>query len=130
MHQAGYPVLVPRRFPRWRPSPSSLATIADACELTSSELRVLRAVTEIDGVTSIAAALGVSRTTIRTHLRNLFQKTGAKGQADLIRLVVAVDSSLSGHRDASTEQQLGERFDLPAGAVLVRVQIRQEPGRQ
>jgi DNA-binding CsgD family transcriptional regulator len=88
----------PRRFPRWRPAPSSLETVADAYQLTSSELRVLRAVTEIDGVAPIAAALGVAPTTVRTHLHNLFEKTGAKGQADLIRLVVAVDCSLSGNR--------------------------------
>jgi DNA-binding CsgD family transcriptional regulator len=97
MYQAGHPVLVSGCFPRWRPRPSSLEIIADACELTSSELRVLRAVTEIDGVAPIAAALGVARTTIRTHLRNLFQKTGAKGQADLIRLIAAVDNSSSGN---------------------------------
>ena len=88
--------MVPRLFPRWRPTPSSIRTVAEVCKLTPGELRVLRAVIEIDGVAAIAATLGLSRATVRTHLHNLFQKTGAKRQADLIRLIAAVESS-SGH---------------------------------
>ena len=32
-------------------------------------------------------ALGIGNGTVKTHLRNLFQKTGVKHQADLVRLV-------------------------------------------
>jgi DNA-binding CsgD family transcriptional regulator len=56
-------------------------------KLTPTELRVLLAIAEIGGVPEVAAALGVADTTVRTHVGNLFEKTGAKRQADLVRLV-------------------------------------------
>jgi DNA-binding CsgD family transcriptional regulator len=55
--------------------------------LTPMELRVLLAIVEVGGVPQVAAALGVAGTTIKTHLGRLFEKTGAKRQADLVKLV-------------------------------------------
>jgi DNA-binding CsgD family transcriptional regulator len=37
-------------------------------------------------LTDAAAALGVARSTAKTHLDNIFSKTGVARQADLIRL--------------------------------------------
>jgi DNA-binding CsgD family transcriptional regulator len=53
--------------------------------LTLAERRVLRAVAQGLGPQDAADALGVSLTTIRTHLQNLFAKTGTTRQADLVR---------------------------------------------
>jgi DNA-binding CsgD family transcriptional regulator len=48
---------------------------------------VLLAVLEGGGsVADLADSLGVSRATAKTHLKHLFEKTGAKRRADLIRL--------------------------------------------
>ncbi len=61
--------------------------IASAYKLTKTELRVLLALVQLGGGPDIAEALGVGNGTIKTHLRHLFRKTGAKHQADLVKLV-------------------------------------------
>jgi len=65
-----------------------MEAIAMQYKLTPSELRVLRAVIEIGGVSAIADALGIKPATVRSHLHHVLQKTGAKRQIDLVKLVV------------------------------------------
>jgi DNA-binding CsgD family transcriptional regulator len=72
--------------------PSPPEAIAKAYRLTPSELRVLLAVVEIGGAPEVATALGVAETTVKFHLRRLFEKTGAKRQADLVKLVAGFAS--------------------------------------
>lgn len=55
--------------------------------LTVTELRILRSVVEIGGVREIAASLKISEDTARTHLRHLFDKTNARSQVELVKLV-------------------------------------------
>jgi DNA-binding CsgD family transcriptional regulator/PAS domain-containing protein len=69
--------------------------IGKAFKLTPTELRVLLAVVEVGGVPQVAAALGVADTTIKTHLGNLFEKTGARRQADLVKLVAGYSTPLT-----------------------------------
>jgi DNA-binding CsgD family transcriptional regulator/PAS domain-containing protein len=69
--------------------------IGKAFKLTPTELRVLLAIVEVGGVAKVAAALGVSEDTVKTHLGHLFEKVGAKQQADLVKLVAAYASPLS-----------------------------------
>jgi DNA-binding CsgD family transcriptional regulator len=57
--------------------------------LTPTEMRVLRAIVEIGGVPEVAMALGVAETTVKTHLGRIFGKTGARHQADLVKLVLS-----------------------------------------
>jgi DNA-binding CsgD family transcriptional regulator len=59
-------------------------------------LRVLLAIVEIGGVPEVAEALGIGDTTVRTHLGHLFEKTGAKRQADLVKLIAGFSSPLQG----------------------------------
>jgi DNA-binding CsgD family transcriptional regulator len=73
---------------------SPLETMSDLYQLTPSELRVLVAIVEIGGVPEVAPVLGISETTVKTHLRRLFEKTGTKRQADLVKLVAAFTSPL------------------------------------
>jgi DNA-binding CsgD family transcriptional regulator/PAS domain-containing protein len=67
--------------------PAPLEVIARRYGLTPTELRVLLGIVEVGGVPEVAEALGVSATTVRSHLARLFQKTGASRQADLVKLV-------------------------------------------
>jgi DNA-binding CsgD family transcriptional regulator len=76
--------------------PSPPEAIARAYKLTPTELRVLLAVVEIGGVPEVAEALGIGDATVRTHLGHLFEKTGAKRQADLVKLVAGFSSPLHG----------------------------------
>ena len=65
-------------------------------ELTPAELRVLMALVEIGGVPEVAPVLGIAETTVRTHLRHLFEKTGTSRQADLVKIVAGFASPLVG----------------------------------
>ncbi|MBN9023363.1 MAG: LuxR family transcriptional regulator, partial [Rhizobiales bacterium] len=66
--------------------PATPEIIARHYGLTPSELRVLLAVVEVGGVPDVAEALGVAETTVKTHLGNVFGKTGTSRQADLVKL--------------------------------------------
>jgi DNA-binding CsgD family transcriptional regulator/PAS domain-containing protein len=76
--------------------PSPPEVIAKTYGLTPSELRVLLAVVELGGAPEVAEALGVAETTVRFHLRRLFEKTGTHRQADLVKLVAGFSSPLAG----------------------------------
>ena len=67
--------------------PNPPGVIASAYKLTKAELRVLLALMQLGGGPEVAEALGVGSGTVKTHLRNLFRKTGTKHQADLVKLV-------------------------------------------
>ncbi|HEY7458834.1 MAG TPA: helix-turn-helix transcriptional regulator [Xanthobacteraceae bacterium] len=77
-------------------TPPLMKTVATLYRLTPTEIRVLQALVEIGGVPSVAEALGVSQTTIRTHLKNLFAKTGMRRQADLVKLIASHSSPFNG----------------------------------
>ncbi len=77
-------------------TPSPPEVIAKTYSLTPSELRVLLAIVEVGGVPETAAALGVAETTVKFHLRRLFEKTGAKRQADLVKLVAGFGNPFAG----------------------------------
>jgi DNA-binding CsgD family transcriptional regulator/PAS domain-containing protein len=67
--------------------PSPPAVIAKAYKLTPTELRVLLAIIEVGGVPEVAEALGIGETTVKTHLGRLYEKTGARRHADLVKIV-------------------------------------------
>jgi DNA-binding CsgD family transcriptional regulator len=69
--------------------PSSLEVIAKSYKLTPTELRVLLAIVEVGGVPKVSEAMGISVSTVKTHLGRLFAKTGTDRQADLVKLVAA-----------------------------------------
>ncbi|HKF99969.1 MAG TPA: helix-turn-helix transcriptional regulator [Xanthobacteraceae bacterium] len=77
-------------------APSPLEAIAKRHHLTPSELRVLLAIVEIGGAPEVAKALGISETTVKTHLRHIFEKTNTTRQADLVKLVARFASPLVG----------------------------------
>ncbi|MEI9905950.1 MAG: helix-turn-helix transcriptional regulator [Asticcacaulis sp.] len=63
-------------------------------DLTSAEARVFELVYKGLTRAEIAAALRIAASTVKTHMLHLFEKTGSRRQADIIRL--------------------GARFSLPA----------------
>jgi DNA-binding CsgD family transcriptional regulator len=66
---------------------SPVETIAKLYKLTPSEIRILLGVVEYDGIASVASTLGISQQTVRTHLKHIFEKTGKRRQAELVKLV-------------------------------------------
>jgi DNA-binding CsgD family transcriptional regulator len=71
-------------------APPPLEAIAKRYKLTAGEVRVLNAMLNINGVKAMAEVLGISEGTVRTHLHNLFRKTGTQRQADLVKLVAGL----------------------------------------
>ena len=80
--------------------------IARCFNLTPAELRVLFAVVKVGGVPEMAPALGISETTVKTHLQRLFEKTGTKRQAELVKLAAGFVSPLSPHSIPSDMREL------------------------
>lgn len=82
-----------RQIARFR-STQEVRPVADVAawsatfRLTPAEKRVAHALTEGKALTQIADGLGVSRTTIAFHIRNIFQKTGTERQAELVALLL------------------------------------------
>ena len=77
-----------------RPQTSS-AWLREAFGLTEAEITVAaRLAVGTGGLKSIAASLGVSVSTIRTHLQRAFDKTGTHRQAELVRLLLTHESGL------------------------------------
>ena len=77
-----------------RTAPLSLDELARQYQLTAGELRVLGAMIEVGGVPEAACALKLSPATVRTHLRHVFEKTGVRRQADLVKLIASYPSPI------------------------------------
>ena len=69
---------------------SPLEEVAKLHKLTASEVRVVDAVLKVNGVRAIADLLGLSQATVKTHLHNVFRKTGTKRQSDLVKLAAGM----------------------------------------
>jgi DNA-binding CsgD family transcriptional regulator len=76
-------------------APAAPEAIAKAYQLTPTELRVLLAIVEVGGAPEVAEALGIGEGTVKFHLKRLFAKTGARRQADLVKLVAGFVSPLA-----------------------------------
>lgn len=64
-------------------------------DLTPAECRVAERLIHGDRLAEAAIRLGVSHNTTRTHLRNIFQKTGTSHQSELIGLLASGLSQVS-----------------------------------
>lgn len=60
--------------------------------LTPAEVRVFELIADGASTHEAADALGVARSTLRTHLLRVFAKTGVNRQADLIRMATALSA--------------------------------------
>jgi DNA-binding CsgD family transcriptional regulator len=76
--------------------PHPLEAIASAFKLTPAEMRVLMMIVQVGGVPEVAPVLGISETTVKTHLQRVFAKTGTSRQADIVKLVAGYMSPFSG----------------------------------
>lgn len=72
------PAAAQPRFPT-----DALATVYD---LTPAESRIFELISEGLSPEEIASDIGVAKSTVRTHLLRVFEKTGCKRQADLVQL--------------------------------------------
>jgi DNA-binding CsgD family transcriptional regulator len=75
---------------------SAQQAVAEQYSLTPAEARVLAALMETGGVNDIASSLELSAATVRTHLRHIFEKTGVRRQADLVKLITSYPAPILG----------------------------------
>lgn len=73
------PAAAPPQMPR-----DALVLLYD---LTPAEARVTELICEGLTVTEIGDRLGIAETTVKTHLKRIFDKTGCRRQVELVRLV-------------------------------------------
>ena len=78
------PATAPGRMPA-----DALAVLYD---LTPAETRIFELITEGQTQGAIADALGIARSTVKSHLLQVFAKTGCKRQLDLVKLVSGLRS--------------------------------------
>jgi DNA-binding CsgD family transcriptional regulator len=52
-------------------------------------------IVQLGGVPEVAPVLGISETTVKTHLQHVFDKTGTRRQADLVKLVAGYMNPLA-----------------------------------
>jgi len=71
---------------------AAIATFVQRFHLTPKEAEVLQTVVEVGGVPQAADVLGLSPATVRTHVTSIFNKSGVRRQADLIRLLMEMKS--------------------------------------
>ncbi|WP_421088504.1 response regulator [Pseudochrobactrum sp. MP213Fo] len=71
-----------------RPATPNFTKLAEAYGLTPAEIRIIQALSKGGKLTQIAADLGVSRSTVAFHMRNIFEKTGTGRQTELVALVL------------------------------------------
>lgn len=71
-----------------RPPPEQ--TLAALFDLTPAEARVFAAIGGGKTTAETAAALGIGRATVKTHLLRVFTKTGTRRQAELVDLALSL----------------------------------------
>lgn len=68
------------------PSPMPAQALALLYDLTPAKVRVFELIAQGQVPTEIATHLGLAPSTVKTHLLRVFDKTGCRRQADLVRL--------------------------------------------
>lgn len=71
--------------------------------LTRAEVDFAMEIIKGDGRQAAAARLGISLATARTHLEHIFEKTGARRQAELVQLLQSSDNGPTDRTGAADE---------------------------
>src|SRR4029453_15066056 len=92
-------VALVRLYDPGRQAPIPISWMMDAYCLTRTEAQVAIAIASGASVAEIALRLRISLNTVRTHLRHVFDKTGARRQTHLCRLVSTLGLARDGGGD-------------------------------
>ena len=87
------------------PSP---CVISSFFGLTPAEARLAYEMAMGDGLGACARRLGITPNTARTHLKHVFEKTGTRRQAELLRLLLSCGFSLADWSSTATNTKLRE----------------------
>lgn len=62
------------------------------CALTASETEVARLIYKGLSTVEVARVMGIAKTTVRTHLSHIFEKTGTSRQSELVHFIATSSS--------------------------------------
>jgi DNA-binding CsgD family transcriptional regulator len=83
--------------------------------LTPAEAGFTREILKADGLRAAADRLGMSLTTARTHLARVFDKTGTRRQAELVRLILQSQPAVREIAAGPIRDTVLNRLNLSAG---------------
>jgi DNA-binding CsgD family transcriptional regulator len=66
-----------------------MEAVASTFKLTRAEVAVLMGIVNVGRASEVAELLGIAESTVRVHLKNIYEKTGATRQVDLAKLVAS-----------------------------------------
>ncbi|HVY19733.1 MAG TPA: helix-turn-helix transcriptional regulator [Bauldia sp.] len=75
--------------------PAAVRSIAEIYRLSVAETRTLHVILDVGRVGPTSILLHLSESTVKTHLRHIFQKTGARSQVDLVKLAAGLASPIA-----------------------------------
>ena len=87
---SGQPVLAAMIFPSTNSGLLGVGLVGNAIGLTPTELRLAGHLAEGMRIEQIGELMGIAKPTVNYHLRNIYQKSGASRQSDIITLLRAV----------------------------------------
>ena len=70
-------------------SGDNIGKVQAACALTATETEVLRLIYKGLSTVEVAGVMGVAKTTVRTHLRHIFDKTETSRQSELVHFIAS-----------------------------------------
>lgn len=100
---------------RERRTKPPVARFASHFGLTPAQAALTHELMKGDGLTAAAKRLGVSHSTVRTHLHQIFQKTATRRQAELVRLILEwADAPAFAGKASAAEQRTNSHRDIAA----------------
>jgi DNA-binding CsgD family transcriptional regulator len=75
---------------------SAEAILMELHGLTASEAHIASLLAEGHSLAEICSELDIKQNTVKTHLKNIFAKTGTNRQSELVKLILSGSSSLKG----------------------------------
>jgi ATP/maltotriose-dependent transcriptional regulator MalT len=75
--------------------PTAVRSIAEIYGLSAAETRTLHVILNVGRIGPTSILLQLSESTVKTHLRHIFQKTGAHTQVDLVKLAAGFASPIA-----------------------------------
>ena len=71
---------------------TSSSIIRGLFDLTATEAKITSKISDGTTIDQIAEVMKVSKETVRTHLKNIFSKTGVNRQSQLVALIAGIGS--------------------------------------
>ncbi len=85
----GKPVAIATLHGESRVPPENAGMLVDLCGLLKSEARLANALANGASLAEAAQQMGLAIETVRNYSKKIFAKTGTRGQADLVRYILA-----------------------------------------